>query len=227
MTVDEFSNELDILLNKSNIELDEYEKSLLLTQAQLDLVNKYVTQDFESNSKVRTDLQELIKNYASEDIISSSNGISSDSKFFKLPADVLVIIQEQCTITSTDDCLNNSTIPVVPKTHDEYNKQIKNPFKKPDSSLVWRLDFHKQNFIDSNVELISPYTISKYTVRYISYPEPIVLTNLSNSVSGEGLSIDGVSTFQTSKLNESIHKEILNRANELAMSSYRENNLAK
>lgn len=221
MTIDEFSNEFDLSLNKYHIELDEYEKSIYLTAAQVQLIKSYFPPGIERSSKVRTDLKELIKNYISEDKITSLNNISDDSKFFKIPNNVFITIQEQCNIISPDSCIDGLLVNVVPKTYDEYNIQIKNPFKKPDKSVVWRLDFYSQNSVDSNVELISPYDISKYRLRYISYPEPIILTKLSNSLFGEGLSIDGVTTTQTCKLNKSIHREILNIAVGLAMANYK------
>jgi len=220
MTTDEFSNELDTRLNKYNINLNEYEKSIYLTAAQIEIVKSYFIVGIERNSRIRIDLKELIKNYISEEKITSINKISEDSKFFKIPDNVFLIMQEQCNIISTDSCLNGKLLKVIPKTHDEYNIQIKNPFKKPNSSIVWRLDFSKQDAID-NVELISPYDISKYQVRYISYPEPIVLTNLSTGSFGEGLSIDGVTTYQTCKLNESIHRDIMNKALELVLINYK------
>jgi len=223
MTTYEFSNEFDILLNKYNITLNEYEKSIYLTTAQLDLVKSYAV-DFEKNSKVRTDLKELIRNYISEDKITSLNKISEDSKFFKIPNDVFLIIQEQCNIISDSECLDGKTVKVVPKTHDEYNVQIKNPFKKPNSSVVWRLDFSKQSVDVNNVELISPYDISKYKMRYIAYPEPIVLTALSDVSFGENLSIEGVITYQTCKLNEGLHRDIINRAMQLVLVNYKQAN---
>jgi hypothetical protein len=221
MTTDEFSNEMDARLGKYDLILNEYEKSIYLTVAQTNLVKSYFTVGIERSSKLRTDLKELIQNYISETKIVSSNNISDDSKFFKVPDNVFVIIQEQCNIISDDDCINGTLVDVVPKTHDEYNTQSKNPFRKPDSSIVWRLDYNSQGSVDGNVELISSYDISKYRVRYISYPEPIVLTNLSTGSFGEGLSIDGVTTYQTCKLDESIHREILDIAIGLAMADYK------
>lgn len=219
MTTDEFSNELDTRLSKYNINLNEYEKSIYLTSAQTEIVKSYFPVGIERNAKIGIDLKELIKGYISEDKITSLNKISDDSKFFKVPDNILFILQEQCNIISSDTCLNGKLLDIVPKTHDEYNVQIKNPFRKPSSSIVWRLYYSKQNLTD-NVELISPYDISKYRVRYIAYPEPIVLTNLSTGSFGEGLSIDGVTTYQTCKLNESIHRDIVNKAIELILTNY-------
>jgi hypothetical protein len=237
MTVTEFSNEFDIYYNSiasnSAPGLDLYEKSTYLTKAQLELVKNYFNpkgnkyqEGFENSSKRRTDLNELVKSNESITTITSTKGVSVNSKFYKLPSDLFLIIQEQAVISSSDVCLNNTTVNVIPKTHDEYNTQKNNPFKSPDKSIIWRLDFYSQDGINKNVELISPYSITKYQVRYISYPEPIILTDLTAGFAGEGLSIDGKTTSQSCKLSESIHREILDRAVELALSDYKQNNLA-
>lgn len=235
MTTTEFSNEFDILYDnvasKSAPGLDLYEKSVFLTKAQLEIVkNHYLNQNkyqasFEGNEKRRIDLKELIKNYETSTLLNSDVGISNLSKFYKLPADLFLTIQEQVIFNSTDDCINNKVVKVIPKTHDEYNIQIKNPFKKPDNNVVWRLDYSKQNGID-NVELLSIHDIKKYQLRYIKFPSPIILTPLSlGDFTGMELSINNQTDEQTSELDESIHDEILNRAVELAVRDYKESNL--
>lgn len=235
MSTNEFSNEFDILYDnvasKSAPGLDLYEKSVFLTKAQLEIVkNHYLNQNkyqasFEGNEKRRIDLKELIKNYETSTILNSDVGISNLSKFYQLPSDLFLTIQEQVIFNSTDDCINNKVVKVIPKTHDEYNIQIKNPFKKPDNNVVWRLDYSKQNDID-NVELLSIHDIKKYQLRYIKFPSPIILTPLSlGDFIGMELSINNQTDEQTSELDESIHDEILSRAVELAVRDYKESNL--
>lgn len=235
MSTNEFSNEFDILYDnvasKSAPGLDLYEKSVFLTKAQLEIVkNHYLNQNkyqasFEGNEKRRIDLKELIKNYETSTILNSDVGISNLSKFYQLPSDLFLTIQEQVIFNSTDDCINNKVVKVIPKTHDEYNIQIKNPFKKPDNNVVWRLDYSKQNGID-NVELLSIHDIKKYQLRYIKFPSPIILTSLLlGDFIGMELSINNQTDEQTSELDESIHDEILNRAVELAVRDYKESNL--
>ena len=148
------------------------------------------------------------------------------SKFYQLPDDLFLTIQEQVIFSSTTNtCVDDKVVKVIPKTHDEYNVQIKNPFKKPDENVVWRLDYSKQSNID-NVELISKYDIEKYQLRYIKFPSPIILTSLSSGdFVGMELSIDSQTDEQTSELDESIHDEIINRAVELAVRDYKESNL--
>lgn len=236
MTTLEFSNEFDISYNaiasNSAPAIDMYEKSVYFTKAQLEIVknhfnpkgNKY-GRGFEGSSKRRVDLRELIRHYTSTIQVASNDNISDDSKFFRIPNDTFLIIQEKIEITSSDSCLNGNQIKVVPKTHDEYNIQIDNPFKKPSKKITWRLDFYSQTGNNKNVELISPYTISKYRMRYVKYPEPIILTDLLNAFPGESLSIDSVALEQTCKLDVEIHREILDRAVELALTDLKQNNL--
>jgi hypothetical protein len=231
MTTLEFSNEFDIYYNSIATNaapgVDLYEKSVYLTKAQLEIVknyfnprgNKYQT-GFEGSSKRRNDLNELLKGTVSTIEIDSTNGISNDSQFFRIENETFLIIQEQAKVSSADKCVDGKYIKVVPKTHDEYEDQINNPFKKPNDKVIWRLDYYSQQGGSKNIELIPAYTVTEYKYRYISYPEPIVLTDLDTAFSGEGLSVDGVSTEQTCKLSKSIHREILDRAVELALSDY-------
>lgn len=233
MTVEEFSNQFDIHYNNiasnSAPPIDLYEKSVFLTKAQLEIVKNYFNpkgnkyQDgFEQSSKRRNDLKELIKNHKSTTIIPSTNNLSNDSKFFTIPDDTFLIIQESGRVSSDDKCIDGKYIDVVPKTHDEYNKQSKNPFKNPDKSVIWRMDYSEQGG-DKNVELITPYTLDEYKFRYVQLPKPIILADLDTVFPGEGLTIQGDNTSQTCLLSESIHYEILDRAVDLATADYEKN----
>ena len=86
-------------------------------------------------------------------------------------------MQESAKVTSSNSCINNTIIDVVPKTHDEYNIQKKNPFRLPNKNVIWRLDISSQG-ANRNIELISEYTVSEYNNRYVKYPAPIVLVDL-------------------------------------------------
>lgn len=234
MTTKEFSNEFDIHYNSiaSNQapSLDLYEKSVYLSKAQLELVKNYYNslgnkyrKGFEESTKRRIDLKELIyAKVCKSKVDGTSNQLNEKSILFSIPNDVYLIINESAKLLSDDSCINGNIVKVIPKTHDEYNIQINNPFKKPDKSTVWRLDFHSINTGIKNVELItSEKDISEYRVRYIKYPNPIILTDLSVDFPNEGLSINNKTNEQTSELDEGIHKEILDRAVELATMDYK------
>lgn len=234
MTVTEFKNEFLIHYNaiatNSAPGLDDFEISVFLTKAQLELVkNNYKTdgnkykEGFEGSEKRRVDLRELVKDYKSTQIVTSTSKIHKDSKFFKIPDDVFLIVYEDVTI-STNNCYNGNKLNVNVKTHDEFTIQINNPFKKPDQDICWRLDFSKIGS-DRVVELVNPYTISEYHLRYIMYPPPIILSNLETTFPSEGLTIDGISAQQTCVLDKELHREIVDRAVQLALRDYKPANL--
>jgi len=234
MTTAELKNEFLIHYNaiatNSAPGLDDYEISVFLTKAQLELVkshynpagNKY-NDGFENSEKRRVDLRELIVNHLSTTEINDPHKLSPDSQFYVIPNDVFLIVQEFARVTG-NDCLNGKYLDVYPKTHDEVNLQLKNPFKKPDADHIWRIDYSKVNG-KKVVELISPYNIVEYRLRYLKYPLPIILTNLSTAFPGEGLTIDGLFTQTQCELNEEIHREIVDRAVELALRDYKPSNL--
>lgn len=233
MTVQEFKNEFNIHYNaiatQSAPSIDDYELSVYLTKAQLEVIKNYYDpasnrkqKGFENSEKRRVDLKELIKEYNTNIEISTTLGLTNDSKFYKIPDEVFLIIYE-----STKCIINNcgeKDLNVIPKTHDEFNIQHENPFKRPNKNKIWRLDISKINN-DKVVELITPNTISNYKIRYIKYPKPIIISDLSTTFPGEGLSINGFTNIQQCELDQEIHPEILDRAVELALRDYKPSNL--
>ena len=233
MTTAEFKNEFNIHYNaiatQSAPSIDDYELSVYLTKAQLEIVKNYYDpasnrklKGFENSEKRRVDLKELVKEFDTNTEITTTLGLTNNSKFFKVPDETFIIIYE-CLKCNINNC-GETELNVVPKTHDEFNIQYKNPFKRPNKNKVWRLDISKINN-DKVVELITPYTVSNYKIRYIKYPKPIIISNLSTTFPGEGLSIDGFTNAQTSELNEEIHREIVDRAVQLALRDYKPSNL--
>lgn len=220
MNIREFSDRFDTLLNSfgttPNIVLDEYEKSVFLTNAQeeviIDIYNgKNVFGDsFEKTEEIRRYLNELIDTYSTDVKISGQIGISKDSVFFKIPENVWFITYESVTFQDEKlKCLNGEEALVVPVSQDDFYRIQENPFRGPSKSRALRLD-NKGNII----ELVSTYNISKYLIRYIAKPNPIILTNLS-----DGLSINGISKETECELNPVIHRAILERAVKLAILS--------
>ncbi len=234
MTTTEFSNSFDIHYNSiagmSAPGLDAFEKSVFLSKAQLEIIKDYYDpasnrkqKGFEASEKRRVDLKELIKPYKSNTPFSDVNkAIHNSSRFFEIPDETFLIITENVKVTSTD-CNNGLIVNVKPTTHDEFNIQIRNPFKNPDNKTAWRLDISKISN-KKVVEIVSPYNITstlEYRMRYLKYPKPIILGDLETLFPGEGLSIDGLSTETTSELDQEIHQEILDRAIEIALRDYK------
>ncbi len=225
MTIPEFSNAFDSLLygySQGAITLDEYEKSLLLTQAQEQIVVELYTgrnsraASFEQTEELRASLKNLIKTVTIQESEESYSGISEHSKFFELPSDVLFITYESVTLDDESaGCKNGSELSVVPTTQDEFYRVINNPFKQPSDRKALRLD----NGLNV-AEIVTKYGIKDYTVRYLSKPTPIILADFSGKKDKlEVVTIDGESTITECKLDSSVHRYILERAVALALAS--------
>lgn len=235
MTALEFREEFNLRYNNA-LEgapgLDTFEISSYLTVAQEQLVKNYydATKDpsssFELNEKARRTLNELVKDEKITSQVSSTRGLVSESVFYELSNDAMYIVLETVTISDINGPLNNKIIPVIPTTHDEFMVSYKNPFRKPNRNKAWRLDLVKQNS-KTTVEIVSSNTLSRYNVRYISYPSPIIIGDLklSSDVSGLGLTIEGKTAVATCKLAPLVHREIINIAVENAVLDYRDGTL--
>lgn len=220
MTTKEFSDAIDSLLIPHNITLDEYEKSLFLTQAQEQIVIELYSgrsnkvSSFESTEELRSNLRDLIKTEALTKSTQNNKGVSKYSNFFIKPPDVLFITYEFATLSDEGaKCKNGDIISVTPITQDELEKVLKNPFRGTSIRRALRLD-NSQNII----EIISKYNIKDYTIRYLAKPTPIVTANLAES-SMESVSIDNVNTITECKLDSAIHRPILERAVALAIAN--------
>ena len=113
-------------------------------------------------------------------------------------------------------CESHSSMEVVPVRQDEYHKIKKNPFRGANDRRALRLDLS-----EGNVEIVCKYPVSEYYIRYLKQLKPIILTQLDDDTE-----LRGEKTPMTSKLPESLHLRILNRAVEMALQSrgYTRNN---
>lgn len=225
MTIEEFSNEFDVLLNsyaannpfgvgQSLTQLDEYEKSILLTESQesivRDLYNGKLTGDgFESTEEQRRNLDSLVNTIELTSKNISKPKMSDNSEFFQLPSDVWFITYESVLLSDESlGCKNNIRADVIPVRQDEYHNIKNNPFRGPSDKRVLRIDTGS-----SVIELISKYTIQSYFVKYLSKPKPIILQDITD----ENLSINGETKRMGCELNTVLHRTILERAVALAI----------
>ena len=221
MTNKEFSDGFSTLLNSfgitPNITLDEYEKSTFLTNAQEQLIidiysgrNVIYGKSFEQTEEIRRYLSNLVETYETSTKVTGKLGLSKDSVFFEIPQDTWFITYEVALLKDSRlGCLDGIEASVVPLPQDDLYRAKDNPFRGPSKDRVLRLD------IKSDLaELISKYNVDKYLMRYISQPTPIILVDLP-----DGLSINGVSTESKCELNPVVHRAILERAVQLAIIS--------
>lgn len=219
MTTTEFSNEFDILYNNimsnGSPGLTEYEKSVFLTQAQESLVigfynGKLTGESFEVTEEVRTYISNLVKQATLS--LSSGNSIVPGSVFYTLPDDCWFITYESAILSDSSlGCQNNKQVIVKPVTQDDFYRVSRNPFLGANYRRVLRLTSGNKS------ELISKYSISNYTIRYLTRPTPIILTTLSG-----GLTINGQTAITECQLDEAIHRTILEKAVQLAKLAWME-----
>lgn len=201
MTLEELSNEFDVIINSydnsQSLVFNEYEKSIYLTKAQ-EYIIKDLYRNYEGTEELNSYLKTLIKDktYPIED----STNIELD-----YPDNFLYILKEYANINTT--CKSNNIVDVLPITQDEYNEVVGNPFRGSKSKVL-RLEENK-------IKLITDLPIISYTMTYLSNPSPIILVDLPN-----GLTINNESKKSTTiETSESIHREILDKAVQLAIQS--------
>lgn len=253
MTNPEFSNNFSTMLNSystsavfgeqsavQDIVLDEYEKSVLLSEAQDIIVKSYFDktlnqqgQGFDDSTRRQVDFSSLIKvakldevAIPDQDQIFDRRGIiyemptkvgSSSGSLTPDSTDVLFILNEKLLLMNGSSVVSEYVI--KPISYTEYDRIMSKPFTKPLKKQAWRLFQNQATGFDVMSELIPRDTKGAgqsyvYKIRYVKRPNPIVLETLP-----DGLSIDGVSVETPCELNPSLHMDILNKAVELALAT--------
>ena len=240
MNTQEFSSEFDILYNniKSNAapSINEYEKSVFLTDAQTELLKNYFTpkgnkygEGIDDSIKRQLDFSSLTQladtTGDAGEIIVPFTKVSLDrrAKSYLIPSNVLIVLNETAIVNIG---ATHKDVNVIPLSYDEYTRLMSKPYKEPLKGQIWKL-VSEGNTNDSHyAELIpaSGSTITYYGIRYIRKPRPIILDDLSDATYGD-ISIDGytqpvVVGQQACELNPLMHRDILKRAVELAKVAY-------
>lgn len=242
MSVQEFSREFDILYNNimSNQapDVNEYEKSIFLTKAQEEIVKNFLNtkgnkygEDINNSPKRQIDLSKLttyIKLGKDTDI--TGTHFNDNSVRFEFPDNVLTILNESIRVTRNNV---HKSLVVIPISSQEYDKYMSKPYQYPLKNQAWRL-LTTDNYNKTYVELIvGPYdntTNSMYFIRYIRKPRPIILFPLEGasingyigaSDNGNPVMEGGIATQGlNSELDSELHPEILQRAIEIAKTTY-------
>lgn len=206
--------------DKSAPELNAYEISLFLTQAQDEVVKELYSgknifhEAFDNNEHIRTALEYLVRTESLNPLELSRIRNFTVTKFKPTEYMWYPVYEEVGRDTST--------IPIViPTTWDELNVNLINPFKQPNCRKVLRIS--KQD----GVYIISSIEVTTYEVTYLIEPDPIILVDLKTDplFADMGLSIKGKTEETQCKLGSNIHLNILNRAVELALRDYNPSNL--
>lgn len=226
MTREEFSNEFDVLYNNIRSEqapgLDEYEKSVFLTKAQNEIIKNYFNpkgnkyqEGFDGSSKRQIDFSSItMQSHSSLTVptqYSFFDGISGAYQI-QLPTDTFVIINEVVDVISLEGAKRR--LQIIPIKYDDYTRLNSKPYKQPLKNQAWRLIFENHSAYVVIGHNYNPST-NGYKIRYVRRPRPIILENLTNN-----LTIDGVSSQSECELDKELHPEILQRAVELAKIAY-------
>lgn len=214
MTVREFSDEFDSMIKVQGLqyELDEYEKSLLLTEAQESIViglynGTLKSEGFEETEELRRYLDDLITEIPLDPVDYPVN----NTYRFTLPDNLMFIVYETAILTSGVHCEGDVEMSVYPARHDEWSKIKNNPFRGPNDRRAIRLDLG-----NNQIEVICKHPVSQYYIRYLHRPRPIILVNLP-----DGLTIEEKYTGPIEcELNPALHRMILRTAVQLCQAKY-------
>jgi len=209
MTANEMANrveiELDRLTNFSSPGYEDDELSEVLTKSQwyyikntLNWKNNKLKEGFEETEVRRQGLSELIKDSVDPSstgtaISSTQTGTLKNGVFFDLPNDFMIAIMEEATTdknncTTTDDKI---VAPIYVVSHDEYTKNITNPYKQPyaenNYGIVWRMNYSREisGFDNATISTQTPkrhevitdgtFNITDYHIRYLKIPYNIIV----------------------------------------------------
>ena len=206
MTTKELSNEFDILWdNLRNNDTDtpsvnEYEKSIFLTQAQEDWILANVGA-IDTSDLIRQIMLPITKR--SGEITIASNIVTKDDSWW-------IILQES---------LSDST-PIKPVRYDEINVVKDDPFV----DAMLRIQTTNSNV--EQFELIGAVSdTDKYNCIYLSKPSPVILDGVDTLVGSDtDYNIRGSLDTHTFELSPIIHETILKQAVSAAYQSLYINN---
>lgn len=206
MTESEMSIEFDLLYNNiaSNQApgLTEYEKSVFLTQAKeaiiKSLYNGGAGNSFESSEEVTRYLNSLV--------VEKELPITTTTKEVDLStSNVWYVVYRAVTNAN-----NSKSKLVVPCTNDEIYKALENPFRKPSDRKILCTS---KNETDTLYGDLTGFT--KYVIRYIKEPSPIILENLNGLKINNSSVKGGLNDVPTS-----LHRYILTQAVTLAKAAW-------
>ena len=259
MQLNEFSDSFDTLLNsyanqanfgdeasRHEIVLDEYEKSVLLTQAQDIIVKSFFDRrhnsegdGFDDSTRRQVDFSSLIKTAELSPSDSQDKAFDDRGIIYKMPlreypdgnggwaekegtTDVLFILNERLSsiITTAAGKLVKKNYVIVPINYKEYDREMTKAYAQPLKKQAWRLFQNNTQGFDIYSELIPRWDLTdKETITdyKIRYiRRPCPIVLVDLP---DMLEIDGFTKAQECELNPILHPEILQKALEIAIST--------
>lgn len=184
MTTAEFSNQFDLLFNNISSNqapgLNEYEKSVLLTKAQDEIVKNYfqaesngntIKKGFDDTAIRQMDFSDLIMSKTIKEETGDNAVPSVDPRalVYKISKDdrVYIIINESLYLmVSQEGKLKvNGIRQVVPIKYTEYMRLMSKPFKEPLKNMAWRIITQgREGDVDIDKSTGDPTTVDKEKV---------------------------------------------------------------
>lgn len=184
MTKDEFSQEFDILYNNVSSNqapgLTEYEKSVLLTKAQDEIIKNYFTgkpngnkyqEGIEDSAKRYSDFSCLITVATINHTPSINTIIDARGKIIQLPDDLMITLNEKFIVnfqllSKTNQVIktiSNNSYQVIPITLAEYQRLMSKPSGDPLKRQVWKLMGNSSSG-NGSIEIIPHWRDVSYTL---------------------------------------------------------------
>lgn len=211
MTLQEFKDEFKFkydAASEGGPDIDDYEMSLLLTQAVKDITELAIMK-FEDDEDSRRVVSFLMKYHNATITLDGTFG-----KFKKynvsLPEKIMRILREEPKL---NNCI--AFPEVVVSRIDEVNKLLNNSFKMPNKRKVLKIEKNK-----NTISVFSSEVLNSYKITYIEEVIPIIVSDLD-----EDLSIEGRNTESETILPAYLHGKIIDVAVALAMKTVRSSGL--
>ena len=179
---------------EAGYEFQTHEINDIMTKAYREVVDDLYA-NFEKDEKTRKLLNPLV-NSATINVLTASgfyvNAYSADLS--AVTPKVLYLLSEELSFVGD----SSTRVSIKPVTLDSYTANKSNPFKKPYKKLAWRLDVGLNNLL--TVYIVSSITPSVYYITYLCQPEDV-----------------DVRLDTPLKINEAVHKDIVERAVQQAL----------
>lgn len=214
MTLSEFKDEFNFkydAASQGGPDIDDYEMSLMLTQAVRDITELAVG-TYEANEESKRLMAGLLK-YHNGAITKVENASKKFMEYtVSLPEKLLAILREEPKLNNCVD------IPeVVVSRIDEVNTLMNNPFKKPNARKVLKIEKSK-----TQITVFTNEELKAYKITYVKDIDPIIVSDLD-----DGLSIEGLIVQHETILPAYMHHKIIDVAVMKAISIARTNTIQK
>lgn len=176
-----------------------------------DIYNKYKGQE-ELRKRLSTIIIASVLNLNDIIYVAKADGLHPYSTNIIIPSDVKYVLDESVYAdTGTFD--SNYVIAVKPVDAQYYNKQFRNPYKKPNDTLIWRMDvgyladngvIHELIAHNATYKALLRDSGSYYNLTYIKVPSRIAI----------------MGTPANCEINEDYHDEIIDYAVKFALEVY-------